>query len=244
MMPTITLCCGNSPIAQQELTLSDYPTTALKDYREYPLEKMRERLKDFYMDVSRRRTVREFSARQVPQDIIETALKAAGTAPSGANLQPWHFVVVSGAETKKKIREAAEVEEREFYEHRASPEWLTALEPLGTDSSKPFLETAPYLIAVFLQKFGELPDGRKVKHYYPVESTGLATGILITALHHAGLVTLTHTPSPMKFLNEILGRPKSERPFLLLVVGYPADDAEVPDISRKPLEDFTSFVDL
>jgi nitroreductase len=188
--------------------------------------------------------VREFSDRPVPRDIIETALRAAGTAPSGANLQPWHFVVVSGAETKKKIRVAAEAEEREFYEHRASDEWLDALRPLGTDSDKPFLETAPYLIAVFLQKFGELPDGRKVKHYYPVESTGLATGILITALHEAGLATLTHTPSPMKFLNEILGRPKSERPFLLLVVGYPADDAAVPDIERKPLEDFTSFVDL
>lgn len=225
------------------MTLSDYPTIALTNYREYPLEEMRERLDAFYANVNRRRTVREFSARPVPRDIIETALKAASTAPSGANLQPWHFVVVSGPETKKKIREAAEVEEREFYEHRASPEWLAALKPIGTDSNKPFLETAPYLIAVFLQKFGELPDGRKVKHYYPVESTGLATGILITALHHAGLATLTHTPSPMKFLNEILGRPKSERPFLLLVVGYPAENAEVPDISRKALEEFTSFVE-
>jgi hypothetical protein len=157
--------------------LADYPTTALKNYREYPVEEMRERLDEFYTEVSRRRTVREFADRPVPRDIIESALKAAGTAPSGANLQPWHFVVVSGAETKKKIRAAAEVEEKEFYEHRASPEWLAALEPLGTDSNKPFLETAPYLIAVFLQKFGELPDGRKVKHYYPVESTGLATGI-------------------------------------------------------------------
>ena len=223
--------------------MTDYPTTPLKDYREYPIEEMRKRLNEFYATVNRRRTVRDFSDRPVPQDVIETALKAAGTAPSGANLQPWHFVVISGPETKKKIREAAEVEEREFYKHRASPEWLAALEPLGTDSSKPFLETAPYLIAVFLQKFGELPDGRKVKHYYPVESTGLATGILITALHHAGLVTLTHTPSPMKFLNEILGRPTSERPFLLLVTGYPADDAEVPDITRKTLEAFTSFID-
>jgi nitroreductase len=171
------------------------------------------------------------------------ALASASTAPSGANLQPWHFVVVSGAKTKQRIRVAAEAEEREFYEHRASEEWLEALKPLGTDSNKPFLETAPYLIAVFLQKFAELPDGRKVKHYYPTESTGLATGILITALHHAGLATLTHTPSPMKFLNEILGRPKSERPFLLLVVGYPADDAEVPDISRKALDEFASFID-
>jgi nitroreductase len=215
----------------------------LTTYREYPVDEMRQRVSDFYEEINRRRTVREFSDRPVPRDIIETAVRAAGTAPSGANLQPWHFVVVSGAETKKKIRVAAEVEEREFYEHRASAEWLEALRPLGTDSDKPFLETAPYLIAVFLQKFGELPDGRKVKHYYPVESTGIATGILITALHEAGLATLTHTPSPMKFLNEILGRPKSERPFLLLVVGYPADDAAVPDIKRKPLEDFTSFVE-
>jgi len=204
---------------------------------------MRERVTAFYRDMARRRTVRAFSDRSVPRDVIETALRAAGTAPSGANLQPWHFVVVSDAATKKKIRDAAEAEEREFYAHRASPEWLAALAPLGTDSSKPFLETAPYLIAVFLQKYGRLADGRKVKHYYPAESTGLATGILITALHVAGLATLTHTPSPMKFLNEILGRPTSERPFLLLVVGYPADGARVPDIHRKDLADFATFVD-
>jgi len=223
--------------------VSDYPTKPLDSYREYPLAEMRQRIEAFYAQLSRRRTVREFSPRPVPRDIIETALRAANTAPSGANLQPWHFVVISGAGTKKKIRRAAEAEEREFYAHRASPEWLAALEPLGTDSNKPFLETAPYLIAVFLQKYGTLDDGRKVKHYYPTESTGLATGILITALHIAGLATLTHTPSPMKFLNEILGRPKSERPFLLLVVGYPADDAKVPDIERKELPRFTTFVD-
>jgi len=223
--------------------MGEYPTIPLPGYQEYPIEEMRRRLNEFYAEVSRRRTVRQFSDRPVPRDIIETALEAANTAPSGANLQPWHFVIVGGPETKKKIREAAEAEEREFYEHRASAEWLEALRPLGTDSNKPFLETAPWLIAVFLQKFGELADGRKVKHYYPTESTGLATGILITALHHAGLVTLTHTPSPMKFLNEILGRPASERPFLLLVVGYPAEDARVPDISRKQLPDFTSFID-
>ena len=221
----------------------DYPTVPLGKYREYSIEEMRDRLDEFYADIDRRRTVREFSDRPVPRDIIETALKAASTAPSGANLQPWHFAVVSGPETKKKIREAAEAEEREFYEHRASEEWLTALAPLGTDDKKPFLETAPYLIAVFLQKYGELPDGRKVKHYYPSESTGLATGILITALHRAGLATLTHTPSPMKFLNEILGRPKSERPFLLLVVGYPAEGAKVPGIQRKSLDKFTSWIE-
>ena len=221
--------------------MSDYPTKPLDDYREYPIEEMRARLEELYADLNRRRSIREFSDRPVPPDIIETALRVANTAPSGANLQPWHFVVVGGPETKKKIREAAEAEEREFYEHRASEEWLAALEPLGTDEHKPFLETAPYLIAVFLQKYGELPDGRKVKHYYPTESTGLATGLLIAALHRAGLATLTHTPSPMKFLNEILGRPKSERPFLVLVVGYPAEGARVPDISRKALEEFTSW---
>jgi nitroreductase len=205
---------------------------------------MRDRLNAFYKDMNKRRTVRDFSDRPVPLDIIKQALRTAGTAPSGANLQPWHFTVVSGPETKRKIRIAAEEEEKEFYEHRASPEWLRALEPLGTDTHKPFLEMAPCLIAVFLQKFGFLPDGTKVKHYYPVESTGLAAGILLTALHQAGLVCLTHTPSPMGFLNEILDRPKSERPFLLLVVGYPAKDATVPDLLRKPLEDFTSFFDF
>ena len=223
--------------------MSKHPVIPLQDYREYPIEEMRQRVSEFYAEVERRRSVREFSDRPVPIEIIKTALEAANTAPSGANLQPWHFAVISGAQTKQKIRQAAELEEREFYTHRASEEWLAALEPLGTDDSKPFLETAPYLIAVFLQKFGVLPDGRKVKHYYPVESTGLATGILITALHHAGLATLTHTPSPMKFLNEILGRPKSERPFLLLVVGYPADDATVPDIQRKALDEYASFID-
>ena len=223
--------------------MSDYPTKPLSDYREYPIEEMRTRLAEFYADLTRRRTVREFADRPVPRDIIETALRVANTAPSGANLQPWHFCVVSGPETKKKIREAAEEEEREFYEHRASEEWLAALAPLGTDEHKPFLETAPYLIAVFLQKYGALPDGRKVKHYYPTESTGLATGLLIAALHRAGLATLTHTPSPMKFLNDILGRPKNERPFLLLVVGYPADGVRVPDIRRKSLEEFTSWVE-
>ena len=223
--------------------MASYPTVPLDQFREYPIEEMRARLNEFYTDIDRRRTVREFSDRPVPRDIIETALKVANTAPSGANLQPWHFAVVSGPETKKKIREAAEVEEREFYDHRATEEWLAALEPLGTNEHKPFLEEAPYLIAVFLQKFGYLPDGRKVKHYYPAESTGLATGMLITALHTAGLATLTHTPSPMKFLNEILGRPKSERPFLLLVAGYPADDAQVPDIKRKSLEEYASFID-
>lgn len=223
--------------------MTDHPFVPLASWREYSLEEMRARLERFYTDMRRRRTVREFSARAVPRDLIETALLAAGTAPSGANLQPWHFVVVGAADVKRNIRIAAEAEEKEFYEHRASAEWLAALAPLGTDTNKPFLETAPWLIAVFLQKYGRLDDGRKVKHYYPVESTGLATGILIAALHRAGLACLTHTPSPMGFLNEILGRPKSERPFLLLVTGYPAEDARVPDIRRKDLRDYVSFVE-
>lgn len=225
------------------MQVSDVPTVPLSGYREYPVEQMRERMGAAYAEMARRRSVREFSSRPVPRDIIETAIRIAGTAPSGANLQPWHFAVVSGAETKKRIRVAAEAEEREFYAHRASPEWLAALEPLGTDSNKPFLEDAPYLIAVFAQKFGRLPDGTRLKHYYPNESAGLAAGMLIAALHHAGLATLTHTPSPMKFLNGILGRPAGERPLLLLVVGYPSDSARVPDIRRKSLEDIASFLE-
>ena len=223
--------------------MKQHPRVPLTGYREFSIEEMRSRLNEFQSDVQRRRTVRDFSARPVPRDIIESALMAAGSAPSGANLQPWHFVVIGDAAMKKRIRKAAEEEEKEFYEHRASPEWLAALEPLGTDTRKPFLEIAPYLIAVFMQKTGILPDGRKVKHYYPAESTGLATGILITALHRAGLVLLTHTPSPMGFLNELLDRPKREKPFLLLVVGYPANDVMVPDIRRKLLDEYVTFVD-
>lgn len=215
----------------------------LPAYREHALADMRDRARRFHAEMERRRSVREFSGRRVPREIIDDCLRAAGTAPSGANMQPWHFVVVSGSGTKRRIREAAEAEEREFYEHRAPEEWLRALAPLGTDADKPYLETAPYLIAVFVQKYGRLEDGTKVKHYYPQESVGLATGILITALHHAGLATLTHTPSPMGFLNEILERPKNERPFLLLVTGYPAPDARVPDIRRKPLDDYVTYFD-
>jgi nitroreductase len=214
----------------------------LSTYREYPPDKMRRRAAEFFEEVTRRRTVREFSDRPVDRRVIDDCLRAAGTAPSGANLQPWHFVVITDAEIKRRIRESAEVEEREFYENRAPPEWLEALEPLGTDASKPFLEAAPLLIAIFVQNSGTRPDGSTFKHYYAVESVGLASGILITALHHAGLATLTHTPSPMGFLNNILARPANERPFLLLVAGYPAENAEVPDISRKPLDDYvTSF---
>jgi nitroreductase len=214
----------------------------LAHYQEVPEAEMERRAADFYAEMRRRRTVRQYSERPVPRAVIEACVRAAGTAPSGANLQPWHFVVVSDPATKRQIREAAEVEEREFYERRAPQEWLEALAPLGTDAEKPFLESAPCVIAVFVQSYGVRPDGSRLKHYYATESVGIATGILITALHHAGLATLTHTPSPMGFLNEILGRPDNERPFLLLVVGYPATDARVPVIDKKSLQEITTFV--
>lgn len=214
----------------------------LPGHREVSPGEMRRRASEFLADLRRRRTVREFSSRTVEREVIEDCLRAAGTAPNGANLQPWHFVAVSDPGLKRRIREAAETEEREFYEHRAPKEWLDALAPLGTDSNKPFLETAPWLVAVFAQAYGVLPDGRKVKHYYAQESVGIATGMLVTALHHCGLVTLTHTPSPMGFLNELLGRPAHERPFLLLVVGHPAEGATVPDIIKKPLEAIATFL--
>jgi nitroreductase len=214
----------------------------LKNYRQYSEDEMLKRSKAFYDDIKIRRTVRDFSNQPVPKEIIENCILAAGTAPNGANLQPWHFVVVSEPEIKKKIRIAAEEEEKEFYANRAPKEWLDVLEPLGTDEHKPFLETAPYLIAIFYKSYDVLHDGRQIKQYYAMESTGIATGILITAIHNAGLVSLTHTPSPMNFLNEILGRPKSERPFLLLVVGYPSVDAKVPNIKKKSLQEIASFV--
>jgi nitroreductase len=217
--------------------------TPLSGYEEFPPAEMLERARRFADQMQRRRTVRDFAPRPVARALIEECLRAAGTAPSGANQQPWHFVAVADPEVKRRIREAAEAEEREFYAHRAPPDWLEALAPLGTDASKPFLEVAPWLIAVFIRRFERLPDGRKRKHYYTDESVGLATGLLVAALHHAGLVSLTHTPSPMKFLNDILGRPKDlERPFLLLVAGYPAPDARVPDIARKAVVEYTTFV--
>jgi nitroreductase len=198
------------------------------DFRVRPPQEMEERARGFYGEIRRRRTVRDFTATPVPRAVIEQALMAAGTAPSGANLQPWHFVVIESPAVKRRLREAAEAEEREFYNGRAPQEWLDALAPLGTDAQKPFLEAAPVLIAIFAQRFGTLPDGRKVKHYYVPESVGIATGFLIAALHHAGLATLTHTPSPMSFLNEICGRPESEKPYLLLVAGLPAEGCTVP----------------
>jgi len=213
----------------------------LTSYREYVPEEMRQRARSFRADMERRRTVRYFSNRSVSREVIGNCLLVAGSAPSGANLQPWHFAVVSDPAIKRQIREMAEKEEYEFYHGRAPKEWLEALAPLGTDEHKPYLETAPYLIVVFAESYGLLPDGRKVKHYYVAESVGIATGMLITAIHHAGLVSLTHTPSPMGFLNQILGRPSHERCFLILVVGYPAENAVVPDISKKPLEEIATF---
>lgn len=207
------------------------------EYQGYTEPEMRDRARLFRREMARRRTIREFSARPVPVSIIEDCIATAATAPSGANVQPWCFVAVSAPDLKRQIRQAAEEEERHFYEHRASQQWLDALAPLGTDASKPFLEIAPWLIAVFEQRWGLTPDGERRKHYYPTESVGIATGLLIAALHHAGLATLTHTPSPMKFLNKILGRPANERPFLLLVTGFPADGVEVPDITRKPFDE-------
>jgi len=215
---------------------------ALQDYREYSIEEMKQRAAEFYAELRRRRTVREFSSRPVPRAIIEDCVRAAGTAPNGANMQPWHFVIVSDPAVKRQIRDAAEREEYEFYHGKAPQEWLDALAPLGTDEHKPFLEDAPYLIVIFAESYGVLPDGRKVKHYYTQESVGIATGFLITALHHAGLASLTHTPSPMGFLNELLGRPSQERPFLILVAGYPAESATVPAITKRSLEDIATFV--
>jgi len=214
----------------------------LPHYPEYPLDELRKRAADFYTELRRRRSVRDFSDRPVPRDVIENCLRVAGTAPSGANMQPWHFVVISDPEVKRSIRAAAEKEERALYTERASPEWLAALAPLGTDWHKPFLETAPYLIAIFAESYGKSADGGRVKHYYVQESVGIATGMLITAVHHAGLASLTYTPNPMSFLNEILVRPANERPFLILVVGYPAEDARVPAIKKKSLHEYTSFM--
>ncbi len=223
------------------MTLAAPRFVPLPAARNFAAAEMIERASQFREAAQQRRTVRHFSPEPVSRGVIEHCLRAAGSAPSGANLQPWHFVVVTNPDLKRRIREGAEEEEREFYNGRAPQEWLDALAPLGTDDRKPFLETAPFLIAIFAESYGRLPDGRKVKNYYVQESVGIATGILITALHHAGLVSLTHTPSPMGFLNDILGRPANERPFLLLVVGLPADGALVPDIGKKSLDAIATF---
>ncbi len=213
----------------------------LDTWREYPEEEMRRRAEGFREELERRRSVRQFSDRPVPREVLEECLRAAGTAPSGANLQPWHFVVVADPGLKRRIRVAAEAEEHAFYHGRAPQTWLDALAHLGTDEYKPYLETAPVLVVVFGERYGLDPAGYRVPHYYVSESVGIAMGMLITALHHAGLATLTHTPSPMGFLNDLLERPPTDRAFLVLVVGYPADDAVVPVITKKSLEEFVTF---
>lgn len=212
----------------------------LSTWREYPSEEMHRRAVAFYAEMDRRRTTRHFSDRRVDLGVIRECIRAAGTAPSGAHQQPWHFVVVSDPGVKRRIRVAAEAAEREFYA-TAPQQWLDALAPLGTDSVKAYLETAPYLIAVFAQRHGVHDDGTPRKHYYVGESVGIASGFLLAALHHAGLATLTHTPSPMGFLNEVLERPSSEKAMMLVVTGYPAPDAKVPKLSRKGLDEIASF---
>ena len=214
----------------------------LPDYREYPPAEMEARAKAFAEIMQHRRTTRHFSDRDVSAAVIEQCIRAAGTAPSGAHQQPWHFVVVSDPTMKRSIREAAEEAEREFYA-TAPADWLAALEPLGTDAVKQYLETAPYLIAVFAERYGLAPDGSHRTHYYVNESVGIATGFLLAALHHAGLVALTHTPSPMGFLRDVLGRPINEKPVMLVVTGYPAHDARVPRLKRKSLEEIATFIE-
>ncbi|MEQ8954549.1 MAG: nitroreductase family protein [Gammaproteobacteria bacterium] len=218
-----------------------HKNTALK-FNILPPTEMAKRAQDFYQSMATRRTVRDFDSKPVARTIIEDCLRAAGSAPSGANRQPWHFAVVATPELKQQIREGAETEEREFYARRAPQDWLDALAPLGTDADKPFLETAPYLIVIFGQKYVVDEDGAKHKNYYVTESASIATGLLIAALHQSGLATLTHTPSPMKFLNTILQRPASEKPLMILVVGYPAANTRVPDIGRKELDEISSFL--
>jgi len=213
----------------------------LTQHQSFSSAVMTERAKIFYDSLKTRRSIRSFSNKSVPLEVIETCIRTAGSAPNGANLQPWQFVVVSNLGVKKKIREAAEKEEKEFYSSRAPKEWLEALEPLGTDEQKPFLETAPYLIVIFEKKYEDEPTGRK-KLYYTKESVGIATGFLIAAIHNAGLGSLTHTPGRMNFLNEILKRPVNEKPFLILVVGFPSEDVIVPDIKRKSLEEISTFI--
>ncbi len=223
---------------------TDYEPVPLPDFRELPLEEMRARAKAFYDDIRKRHTVREFSDRPVPRDIIETCIMAAATAPNGANHQPWHFAVIGDPAVKKRIREAAEAEERAFYEGRAGEEWLAALKPLGTDPQKPFLEEAPWLIAIFGERRSRSADGVMRKNYYVPESVSIAAGFLIVALHEAGLATLTHTPNPMGFLNEICGRDPHDKPYILMVVGYPKEGATIPAhaTEKKALSEIATFL--
>lgn len=214
------------------------------DFTEKPLDEMTAEAKAFYEDIRKRRTVREFSGRDVPREIIEHAILAAGTASSGANHQPWHFTVIGKGPLRTKLRQAAEAEEKAFYESKASAEWLEALEPLGTDDHKPYIEIAPWIICVFAQRRGGVTVGENRKNYYVNESVGIACGMLLTALHRSGLVTLTHTPNPMTFMSELCGRPKDEKPYMLIVAGYPAEGATVPEhaLIKKSLSDISDFI--
>lgn len=223
---------------------ASYRPVPLPDWREVGIEEMRARARAFHAEVRTRRSLRAFDPRPVPRDIIETCIRAAGTAPNGANHQPWHFAAIGEPDPKRRIREAAEAEERAFYSGRAGAEWLRALAPLGTDPDKVFLERAPWLIAIFGARRSRSADGVMRRNYYVAESVSIATGFLILALHRAGLGTLTHTPAPMGFLNEICGRPAEEKPYILLVTGYPAPDATVPEyaLHKKPLEEIASFL--
>ena len=224
--------------------MKQHDSVALTDFHEYPPDEMAARARAFYDDIRRRHTIRAFADKPVPRAIVEDCIRAAGTAPSGANHQPWHFAAIGSAAVKARVRAAAEAEERAFYDGRAGQEWLEALDPLGTDADKPYLETAPWLIAIFAQRRGGVAAGQDRKNYYINESVGIATGFLICALHHAGLATLTHTPKPMGFLNEICGRPDTDKPYILLVTGYPASDATVPihALTKKALDDITTFL--
>jgi len=216
--------------------------SSFADYYEYSPEEMKKRSAEFYEEMKRRRTVRQFSDRPVPREVIEDCLRTAATAPSGANLQPWSFILVTDPAVKRQIRKEAEKTEWEFYHKNATRKWVEDLKLLGTNENKPFLEVAPYLIVIFAQRYGLLPDGSKKSHYYVNESVGIAMGMLVTAVHHAGLVCLTYTPSKMGFLNQILSRPSNERPFLILVVGYPAKDTVIPKIHKKSLPDVAEFI--
>ena len=220
---------------------SDQQTRPLGAWPKHADEEMTRRARAYFQEMNRRRTVRDFMADMVPRETIAACLQAAGTAPSGAHRQPWRFVAISDPATKARIRHAAEEEERAFYGGRAPEAWLRALAPLGTDAHKPFLETAPWLIAIFAERHHESPDGSRDKNYYVTESVGIATGILISALHHAGLATLTHTPSPMGFLSELCEQPKRFKPYLLLVVGHPTANCRVPELARKPLDETTTW---
>ncbi|MDF1545510.1 MAG: nitroreductase family protein [bacterium] len=223
--------------------MAEYKFRPLTEWNEIPVEEMRRRAAAFADQMGRRRTVRDFADRPLPRDLIENCLRAAGSAPSGANMQPWHFAVVTDKSMKSRIREAAEKVEKEFYSRRAPEYWLKDLEALGTNEQKEHLDKAAALIVIFARKHEVEQDGSIQKHYYINESVGIATGMLITAVHNAGLVCLTHTPSPMAFLRELLKRPKHETPFLLLAVGYPDSEAKVPDIKKKSVSEISTFFD-